>query len=169
MLAESHDEEQIIARVAALDIGKAELVCCVRLPAQRGPKRLQEVSTHSTMTRSLTELASRLVELGVQRVVMEATSDYWKPVFYLLEAHGLDPWLVNARDVKHLPGRPKSDLLTELPRQVLGGCVPGGVGLARFAARDGRWRSAEGFGRVGGAGSGWFGGDRRPVPAVSAG
>ena len=112
MLAESHDEEQIIARVAALDIGKAELVCCVRLPAQRGPKRLQEVSTHSTMTRSLTELASRLVELGVQRVVMEATSDYWKPVFYLLEAHGLDPWLVNARDVKHLPGRPKSDLLT---------------------------------------------------------
>jgi hypothetical protein len=51
MLAESHDEEQIIARVAALDIGKAELVCCVRLPAQRGPKRLQEVSTHSTMSR----------------------------------------------------------------------------------------------------------------------
>ena len=110
MLAESHDEEHIIARVAALDIGKAELVCCVRLPAQRGPKRLQ-VSTHSTMTRSLTELASRLVELGVQRVVMEATSDYWKPVFYLLEAHGLDPWLVNARDVKHLPGRPKSDVI----------------------------------------------------------
>ena len=100
---------------------------------------------------------------------MEATSEYWKPVFYLLEAHGLDPWLVNARDVKHLPGRPKTDLLTELPRQVWGGCVPGGVGLARFAARDRRWRSAAGFGRVGGAGSGWFGGDRRSVPAVSAG
>ena len=112
MLAESHDEEQIIARVAALDIGTAELVCCVRVPGQhRSRKRLQEVSTHSTMTRSLTELASRLVELGVQRVVMEATSDYWKPVFYLLEAHGLDPWLVNARDVKHLPGRPKSDVI----------------------------------------------------------
>jgi len=44
-------------------------------------------------------------------VVMEATSDYWKPVFYLLEAQGLDPWLVNARDVKHLPGRPKTDKL----------------------------------------------------------
>jgi transposase len=43
MLAESHDEEQIIARVAALDIGKAELVCCVRLPAPTGGKRrLQE-------------------------------------------------------------------------------------------------------------------------------
>ena len=51
MLTESHDEEQIIARVAALDIGKAELVCCVRVPAAAGGrKRLQEVSTHSTMT-----------------------------------------------------------------------------------------------------------------------
>ncbi len=40
---------------------------------------------------------------------MEATSDYWRPPFYLFEAHGLDPWLVNAKDVKHLPGRPKSD------------------------------------------------------------
>ena len=112
MLAESRDEEQIIARVAALDMGKAELVCCVRVPAEPGGrKRLQEVSTHSTMTRSLTGLANHLVELGVERVVMEATSDYWKPVFYLLEAHGLDPWLVNARDVKHLPGRPKTDVL----------------------------------------------------------
>lgn len=112
MLIESHDEEQIIARVAALDIGKAEVVCCVRIPAgAEAKKRLQEVSTHSTMTRVLIELASHLVDLGVERVVMEATSDYWKPVFYLLEAHGLDPWLVNARDVKHLPGRPKTDVL----------------------------------------------------------
>jgi transposase len=112
MLAESNDEEQIVARVAALDIGKAEVVCCVRVPAPTGGKRrLQDVSTYSTMTTSLTELANRLVELRVERVVMEATSSYWKPVFYLLEAHGLDPWLVNARDVKHLPGRPKTDVL----------------------------------------------------------
>jgi transposase len=112
MLAESEDKEQILPRVAAVDIGKAELVCCARVPAEQGRrKRLQEVSTHSTMTRSLTELANHLVELGVQRVVLEATSDYWKPVFYLLEAHGLEPWLVNARDVKHLPGRPKTDVI----------------------------------------------------------
>jgi len=77
VLAESDDQEEIIARVAALDIGKAELVCCVRVPAPGGRrKRLQEVSTHSTMTSSLTELANRLVDLRVQRVVMEATSDY---------------------------------------------------------------------------------------------
>ena len=112
MLAESVDEEQIIARVAALDVGKAELVCCVRVPgAGGGKRRLQEVSTHSTMTRSLGDLANRLVDLRVERVVMEATSDYWRPVFYLLEAHGLQPWLVNARDVRHLPGRPKTDVL----------------------------------------------------------
>ena len=112
MLAESQDEEQIIARVAAIDIGKAELVCCVRVPAEgNSKKRLQEVSTHSTMSRSLAELANHLVDLRIERVVMEATSDYWKPVFYLLEAHGLEPWLVNARDVRHLPGRPKSDVL----------------------------------------------------------
>ena len=112
MFVESNDDEQIIERVAALDIGKAEIVCCVRMPAAGGGKRrVQEVSTHSTMVPSLCELANRLVELGVQRVVMEATSDYWRPPFYLFEAHGLDPWLVNAKDVKHLPGRPKTDRL----------------------------------------------------------
>jgi transposase len=112
VFAESHDDEQIIERVAALDIGKAEVVCCVRLPAPAGrARRVQEVSTHSTMVGSLSGLANRLVELGVTRVVMEATSDYWRPPFYLLEAHGLDPWLVNAKDVKHLPGRPKTDVL----------------------------------------------------------
>ena len=42
---------------------------------------------------------------------MEATSDYWKPPYYLLEAHGFEVWLVNAKDVKHLPGRPKTDRL----------------------------------------------------------
>ena len=75
----AEEPAELLQRVAALDIGKAELVCCVRVP---GPatRRLQEVSTHSTMTRSLTELANHLVELRIERVVMEATSDYWKPV-----------------------------------------------------------------------------------------
>jgi transposase len=112
VFVESSDDEQIIERVAALDIGKAEIVCCFRLPAaDGGRRRVQEVSTHSTMVTSLCELANRLVGLGVDRLVMEATSDYWRPPFYLFEAHGLDPWLVNAKDVKHLPGRPKTDRL----------------------------------------------------------
>jgi transposase len=112
MLEETHDSDQIIQRVAALDVGKAELVCCVRVPGQGGPgRRLQEVRTYPTMTRWLLVMADRLGELGVTRVVMEATSDYWKGVYYLLEAHGFEVWLVNARDVKHLPGRPKTDTL----------------------------------------------------------
>jgi transposase len=112
MLHDSEDTEEIIERVAALDIGKAELMACIRVPNPDRPgRRAQEITTYSTMTRSLLGLADRLHELRVTRVVMEATSDYWKPVFYLLEAHGLDPWLVNAKDVKHLPGRPKTDRL----------------------------------------------------------
>jgi len=112
VLNDSEDSEEIIERVAALDIGKAELVACVRVPNPDRPgRRSQEITTYSTMTRALLVLADRLRELGVTRVVMEATSDYWKPVFYLLEAQGLDPWLVNAKDVKHLPGRPKTDKL----------------------------------------------------------
>jgi len=52
MLAESVDEDQIIARVAAVDVGKAEVVCCVRVPGAEGAKRrLQEVSTHSEPSR----------------------------------------------------------------------------------------------------------------------
>jgi transposase len=112
MLAETQDDQKIIKRVAALDIGRAELVCCVRVPDEDRPgRRLQEVETYATMTRPLLGLADRLRCLGVTRVVMEATSDYWKPVFYLLEAHGFQTWLVNARDVRHLPGRPKTDKL----------------------------------------------------------
>jgi transposase len=112
MLEETCDRDQIIQRVAALDVGKAELTCCVRVPGQSGSdRRLQEVRTYQTMTRRLLVMADRLAELGVTWVVMEATSDYWKGVCYLLEAAGFEVWLVNARDVKHLPGRPKTDTL----------------------------------------------------------
>jgi transposase len=112
MLAKTQDNEEIIERVAACDIGKAELVCCVRVPDEDRPgRRLQEVQSYPTMTRALLGMADRLACLGVTRVVMEATSDYWKPVFYLLEAAGFETWLVNAKDVKHLPGRPKTDKL----------------------------------------------------------
>jgi transposase len=77
MLTRAQDGEQIIARVAALDIGKAELVCCVRVPDEDRPgRRLQEVQAYFTMTRPLLSMAGRLRCLGVTRVVVEATSDY---------------------------------------------------------------------------------------------
>ena len=84
-----------------MDVGKAELTCHVRVPSPgKYGRRAQEVRSYPTMTRWLLVMADRLRELGVTRVVMEATSDYWKGVFYLLEAHGFETWLVNARDIQ---------------------------------------------------------------------
>jgi transposase len=112
VLQEAPDNDAPVQRVAALDIGKAEVVCCVRVPQPSGSgRRVQEVRTFTTMTRCLQTMGDWLAGLGVTRIVMEATSDYWKPPFYQLEAAGFDVWLVNARDVKHLPGRPKTDKL----------------------------------------------------------
>lgn len=110
MLKEADDHEPIVERVAALDIGKAQLVCCIRVPNPGRPgRRLQEVITYRTMTRDLMRMADRLRELGVTRVVMEATSDYWKPPFYLLEANGFETWLVNPQHIKQPPARAKTD------------------------------------------------------------
>ena len=102
---------ELVARVAALDIGKASLVCCARVPHETIPgRRRQEVRTFATTTRSLLELRDWLTGLGVSLCVMEATSAYWKPPFYLLE-DAVECWVVNARDAKNVPGRPKTDRL----------------------------------------------------------
>jgi transposase len=106
MLARTQDHEELIERVAALDIGQAELVCCVRVPDEdhRGG-RLPGVGTYSAMTRPLLSVAGRLACLAVTRVVVEATGGYGKPVVCRLEAAGVETWPVHAEDVKHLPGR----------------------------------------------------------------
>ena len=62
-------------------------------------------------TSAVMELAGYLFAERIERVTLEATSDYWRIWFYLLEASGLDVQLVNARDVKAAPGRPKTDKL----------------------------------------------------------
>ncbi len=108
-------------RVAALDVGKAMLVACARVPHDAKPgRRRQEVRSFATTTRSLLALADWLYGLGATRVVMESTSTYWKSLFYLLE-EACACWLVNAREAKHVPGRPKTDAqdavwLAKLPR-----------------------------------------------------
>src|SRR5437764_11788342 len=72
-----------VARVAALDVGKASLVACVRVPHEDKPgRRRQEVRTFATTTRSLLGLQDWLMAQGVTLCVMEATSAYWKPPFY---------------------------------------------------------------------------------------
>jgi transposase len=104
--------EEPVKRVAALDLGKATLVGCVRVPDEDRPsRRRQEIREYTTLSRSLLELADWLRCERVELVAMEATSSYWKPVFYLLEAEGFTCWLLNARHVKNVPGRPKTDKL----------------------------------------------------------
>jgi transposase len=103
---------ELVARVAALDIGKAVLTACVRTPAVAGQgRRVQSVREYPTLTSSLVQLADWLRLERVELVAMEATGAYWKPVFYLLEAEGLQCWLVNPKHVKNVPGRPKTDKL----------------------------------------------------------
>ena len=73
-------------------------------PRRRGA-RTQQVKTFASMTNALLALRDWLLAEQVSVVSMEATGDYWKPVYYLLEGAGFELMLVNARDAKGLPGR----------------------------------------------------------------
>jgi transposase len=100
--------ELLVARCAGLDVAKDEVVACVRVPDGRGGRR-QEVRTYATFTAGLEALADWLAAEGVTQAVMEATGQYWKPIWYVLEGRGFALMLVNARHVKILPGR-KTDV-----------------------------------------------------------
>jgi transposase len=100
--------ELLHPRCAGLDVAKDELVACVRIPDGHGGRR-QELRTFPTFTSGLEALAAWLAAEQVTQVVMEATGQYWKPVWYVLEERGFQLMLVNARHVKILPGR-KTDV-----------------------------------------------------------
>lgn len=101
--------ELVHERCAALDIGKKDLKACVRTPKPgRGRSRRQEIRTFATTTNALLELRDWLLAEKVTLVVMEATGDYWRGAFYLLE-DCLQVMLVNAAHAKGLPGR-KTDV-----------------------------------------------------------
>jgi transposase len=100
----------IVERCAGLDVAKDEVVACVRTPdPDKAGRRRQQVRTFSSFTGGLEALADWLASQGVDQVVMEATGQYWKPVWYVLEERGFELLLVNARHVKILPGR-KTDV-----------------------------------------------------------
>ncbi len=82
--------------------------CAASVPA--GQRRTRVWGVDAT-TNAIIELGGRLVAEGIEKVTIESTSDYWRPFFYLLEAAGLAVQLVNAHDVKNVPGRPKTDKL----------------------------------------------------------
>lgn len=106
------DDGDEVQRVAAVDVAKASGKVCTRVPHPGGAgRRVTRVWDVAATTRAVMELADELARQGVERVVVESTSDYWRPFVYLLQARGLLVWLVNARDVKQVPGRPKTDKL----------------------------------------------------------
>jgi transposase len=105
-------DEQLVERVAAVDVAKASAVVCTRAPHASVPgRRVTRVWEVQATSNAIVALAEQLARDGIERVVVESTSDYWRPFVYLLEAHGLTVWLVNASQVKQVPGRPKTDKL----------------------------------------------------------
>jgi transposase len=144
--------ERVWERVAAVDVAKASGVVCTRVPDEDRPgRRKTHVWTVTATVPAVTELADHLRGRQIQVVTLESTSDYWRIWWVVLEAAGLKVQLVNARAVKNVPGRAKTDLLTELTDWSLGWCVRSLVILARFRPRDQRRGYAAGVVRAGGA------------------
>jgi transposase len=109
---EDEEHEQILERVCAIDVAKASGKVCTRVPhpSRPGARRTRVWDVDAT-TNAILELGEHLAGEGIEKVTLESTSDYWRIWFYLLEASGLDVQLVNARDIKNAPGRPKTDKL----------------------------------------------------------
>jgi transposase len=111
-LVEDEEYQLWHERVAGIDIAKAKADVCTRLPAQReGGRRASRVEEVPATARAILALAARLLSGGVELVVMEATSDYWRIYYYLLEAAGLNVQLANPSHARQLAGRPKTDRL----------------------------------------------------------
>ena len=109
---EDEEHEQILERVCAIDVAKAPGKVCTRVPHPSRPgARRTRVQDVDATTNAILELGGHLAGEGIEKVTLESTSDYWRIWFYLLEASGLDVQLVNARDIKNAPGRPKTDKL----------------------------------------------------------
>lgn len=99
--------EVIVERSAGLDVHKDIVAVTARVPGEEG-RLVRHQAEFATFTVDLLALRDWLVALGVTRVGMEATSVYWKPVFYVLEEE-LECWLLNARHMHNVPGR-KTDM-----------------------------------------------------------
>jgi transposase len=109
---EAGDEPLFAERAAGIDIAKAGIEVTIRVPSDtRRGGRQQETRSFRTVRKDLLALADWLRCWQVTKVGMESTGDYWKPVYFLLEAEGLDCVLYHAAQVRALPGRPKTDKL----------------------------------------------------------
>ena len=94
----------VYERCAGLDVHKATVVGCVRVPDPRRGERRGERKTFATTMAGLLALTDWLIAQEVTHVAMESTGVYWRPVYAVLEGR-MTVLLVNARHVKMLPGR----------------------------------------------------------------
>ena len=94
----------VVSICAGIDVGKAEVVVCLRIPGAHG-ERQSEVRTFRAFAGDVDRLADWLAEQRDSHVVMEATGQYWKPVWDVLAERGFELMPVNARHVKMVPGR----------------------------------------------------------------
>jgi transposase len=101
--------EVVHRRCAGIDIAKRGATVCVRVAGSGRRRTVETVSTWGSMTNQILALREHLIAEQVSCVAMEATGDYWKPFYYLLEDAGFELLLANARHVKNMPGR-KSDV-----------------------------------------------------------
>lgn len=101
--------EVIHQRCAGMDISKSDAKVCIRIQGRGRRKTSCEVTTHVARSSSILALAQTLLEAQVTTVVMEATGDYWKPFFYLLQEAGLPVVLANPTQVRQIPRR-KTDV-----------------------------------------------------------
>jgi len=109
---DTDEDGPVIARAAAIDVAKASGMVCTRVPhASKPDRKVTKVWEVDAATAAIVELAGHLAGPGIERVVLEAAGDYWRCWYYLLSAAGLECWLVNARDVRNVPGRPRTDKL----------------------------------------------------------
>ncbi len=97
------------SRCAGLDVSKRDVKVCVRVAGGGRAGATSTVTTWGSVTSQVLALREHLLAEQVTLVVMEATGDYWKPFYYLLEDASFEVMLVNARHVKNLPGR-KNDV-----------------------------------------------------------
>jgi transposase len=101
--------EIIHPRCAGVDVSKKDAKVCIRIQGGGGRATASTVTTWPAVTSRILELRDHLLNEHVTLVVMEATSDYWRPFYYLLEDDEFEVVLVNARDARNVPGR-KTDV-----------------------------------------------------------
>ncbi len=106
---EDEEHQRVFERVAAVDVAKASGMVCVRLPGRDGRPRASKVWEVQAVTSAVSDLGRHLLKDRVQMVTLEATSDYWRIFYYLLEALGLAVQLVSPAQARQLKGRPKTD------------------------------------------------------------